>query len=54
MDMTTGESLSFSIHSRSDLDFVMQSLKGVLSMPKQTKYRTTIHSDQAWQYQHQK
>jgi len=54
MDMATGEILSFSIHHRPDLDFVMESLKGVLPILKQAKYRTTIHSDQGWQYQHQK
>lgn len=54
MDMATGEILSFSIHHRPDLAFVMESLKGVLPILKQAKYRTTIHSDQGWQYQHQK
>ena len=53
MDMATGEILSFSIHHRPDLAFVMESLNGVLSILKQAKYRTTIHSDQGWHYQHQ-
>ena len=35
MDMATGEILSFSIHHRPDLDFVMESLKGVLPILKQ-------------------
>ena len=46
MDMATGESLPFSIHPRPDLDFVIASLKGVLPIPKQAKYRTTIHLNQ--------
>ena len=54
MDMATGEILSFSIHHRPDLAFVMESLNRVLPILKQAKYRTTIHSDQGWQYQHHK
>ena len=39
---------------RLDLNFVMESLSGVLLILEQANYRTTIHSDQGWQYQHQK
>ena len=46
MNMAIGESLPFLIHLRPDLDFVLESLKGVLLILKQVKYRTTIHSDQ--------
>ena len=46
MNMAIGESLPFLIHLRPDLDFVLESLKGVLPILKQVKYRTTIHSDQ--------
>ena len=54
LDMATGEILSFSIHHRPDLDFVMKSLTDILPILEQAKYRTTIHSDQGWHYQHQK
>lgn len=54
MDMATGEILSFSIHHKPDLSFVMESLNQVLPILEEAKYRTTIHSDQGWQYQHKK
>ena len=54
MDMATGEILSFSMSHKPDLSFVMESLNQVLPIIKQATYRTTIHSDQGWQYQHQK
>ena len=54
MDMTTGEILSYSMSYKSDLNFVMESLHQVLPILKQAKYRTTLHSNQGWQYQHQK
>ena len=54
MDMATGEILSFSMSHKPDLSFVMESLNQVLPILKQATYRTTIHSDQGWQYQHQK
>ncbi|MCU7203584.1 IS3 family transposase [Turicibacter sanguinis] len=52
--MATGEILSFSMSHKPDLSFVMESLNQVLPIIKQATYRTTIHSDQGWQYQHQK
>ena len=52
MDMATGEILSFSISHKPDLNFVMESLYQVLPILEQAKYRTTIHSDQGWHYQH--
>ena len=54
MDMATGEILSFSMSHKPDLSFVMESLNKVLPILKQANYRTTIHSDQGWHYQHQK
>ena len=54
MDMTTGEILSYSMSYKSDLNFVMESLHQVLPILEQAKYRTTLHSNQGWQYQHQK
>ena len=52
MDLATGEILSYSINHKPDLSFVMESLHGVLPILKSAKYRTTIHSDQGWHYQH--
>ena len=54
MDLVTGKILSFSISHRPDLSFVTESLHGVLLLLEQAKYRTTIHSDKGWQYQHKK
>lgn len=54
MDLATGEILSFSMNHRPDLNVVMESLTRVLPILKEAKYRTTIHSDQGWHYQHQK
>jgi transposase InsO family protein len=52
MDMATGEILTFSIGNSPNLDFVMKALTDVLPIIKDAKYRTTIHSDQGWHYQH--
>ena len=54
MDMATGEILSFSMSHKPDLSFVMESLHQALHLLEHAKYRTTIYSDQGWQYQHQK
>ncbi|WP_256438756.1 IS3 family transposase [Sporosarcina sp. Te-1] len=52
MDMYNGEILSYGISMRPTLDFVMKPLEEVLDIVKNAKYRTTIHSDQGWHYQH--
>lgn len=54
MDMYNGEILSYGIHMRPTLDFVMKPLEDALHIVKDSKYRTTIHSDQGWHYQHRK
>lgn len=54
MDLATGEILSVSMSHRPDLNFVMESLEQVLPLLKEITYRTTIHSDQGWQYQYPK
>ena len=36
------------------LDFVIKPLEEALQIVKDSKYRTTIHSDQGWHYQHSK
>jgi len=53
MDLYNGEIIGFSMTKRSSLDFVLNSLKQVLSIiQKRVEYRTTIHSEQGWHYQH--
>lgn len=52
MDMYNGEILSYGIHMHPTLDFVMKPLEDALQIVKDSKYRTTIHSDQGWHYQH--
>ncbi|WP_432363890.1 IS3 family transposase [Sporosarcina sp. UB5] len=54
MDMYNGEILSYGISMRPTLDFVMKPLEEALDIVKNAKYRTTIHSDQGWHYQHRK
>ncbi len=54
MDMFNGEILSFGISSRPTLDLVLKPLEEALIIVKDSKYRTTIHSDQGWHYQHNK
>lgn len=53
MDLYNGEIIGFSMSKRPSLDFVLDSLKQVLTIiQKRAEYRTTIHSDQGWHYQH--
>ncbi len=54
MDMYNGEILSYGISKHPTLDFVMKPLDDALQIVKDSKYRTTIHSDQGWHYQHKK
>jgi len=54
MDMFNGEILSFGISNRPNLELVMNPLEEALEIVKDSKYRTTIHSDQGWHYQHKK
>lgn len=54
MDMYNGEILSYGIGLHPTLDFVMAPLQEVLRIVEGAKYRTTIHSDQGWHYQHRK
>ncbi|RDW17512.1 hypothetical protein CWR48_13380 [Oceanobacillus arenosus] len=54
MDMFNGEILSFGISKRPNLKLVMEPLNEALGIVKGSKYRTTIHSDQGWHYQHKK
>lgn len=52
MDLYNGEIISYGINMRPNLDLVIQPLKDTLEVVKDTPYRTTIHSDQGWHYQH--
>lgn len=53
MDLYNGEIITFGISNRPTLDFVLESLNEALGIIKsEAKYRTTIHSDQGWHYQH--
>ncbi|WP_342576231.1 IS3 family transposase [Solibacillus sp. FSL K6-1781] len=55
MDLFNGEILGFSMSKRPTLDFVMEALDQTLPIiHEQANYRTTIHSDQGWHYQHNK
>lgn len=53
MDLYNGEIIGVSMAKRPTLDFVMESLHQALPViEEQAVYRTTIHSDQGWHYQH--
>ncbi|MDY0409756.1 IS3 family transposase [Paracerasibacillus soli] len=54
LDMFNGEIISFGISKRPNLELAMGPLKEAIEIVKDTKYRTTIHSDQGWHYQHKK
>lgn len=54
MDMFNGEILSFEMSKRPNLELVMKPLEQALEIVKGSTYRTTIHSDQGWHYQHKK
>ncbi|WP_239454517.1 IS3 family transposase [Mammaliicoccus sciuri] len=53
MDLYNGEIISYGISRRPTLDLVLQTLdKAVTIIKHEAPYRTTIHSDQGWHYQH--
>lgn len=53
MDLYNSEIIGFSMSKRPTLEFVMNSLKQVLPIiQERAKYRSSIHSDQGWHYQH--
>jgi putative transposase len=54
MDMFNGEILSFGIDRHPNLALAINPLEEVLERVKNSRYRTTIHSDQGWHYQHTK
>lgn len=54
MDLFNGEILSYGISMRPTLELVLNPLEEAIEIIKDSKYRTTIHSDQGWHYQHKK
>ncbi len=54
MDMFNGEILSNGISMRPTLELALKPLEEALDIVKNSKYRTTVHSDQGWHYQHNK
>lgn len=53
LDLYNGEIIAFGIKNRPTLDIVMDPLKESIEVVKNHAiYRTTIHSDQGWHYQH--
>lgn len=54
MDMFNGEILTYGISNHPTLDLALKPLEETIAIIKDTKYRTTIHSDQGWHYPHNK
>ena len=54
IDLFNGGILSDGIGISPTLDLAIRSLKEAIERAKDSKYRTNIHSDQGWQYQHKK
>jgi len=55
LDLYNGEVIAFGIRKRPTLDLVIEPLKEAIGIIKNhASYRTTIHSDQGWHYQHNK
>ncbi|SMQ61775.1 Transposase InsO and inactivated derivatives [Bacillus sp. OV166] len=54
MDMFNGEILSYGIGMRPTIELALSPLKEALEIVKDSKFRTTVHSDQGWHYQHNK
>ncbi|WP_188386417.1 IS3 family transposase, partial [Ornithinibacillus halotolerans] len=55
LDLYNSEIISYSISDSPTLEFALQPLKQAIEIIKNgAKYRTTIHSDQGWHYQHKK
>jgi putative transposase len=53
LDLYNGEIIAYGIKNRPTLDLVMEPLKETIEIIKNhATYRTTIHSDQGWHYQH--
>nr|WP_279401940.1 IS3 family transposase [Piscibacillus salipiscarius] len=55
LDLYNGEIISYGMSRKPTLDFVLQPLNQTIDIiNNKATYRTTIHSDQGWHYQHRK
>ncbi len=54
MDLYNGEILCFEIRRHPTLELSLKPFEEALEIIKDARYRTTIHSDQGWHYQHKK
>jgi putative transposase len=55
LDLYNSEIISYGISKRPTLDFVLAPLNQAIKIiKKEATYRTTVHSDQGWHYQHNK
>ena len=54
MDVYSSEIISFTMSDGSTLDIVMTPLQALINQKPKINYRSTIHSDQGWHYQHDK
>jgi transposase InsO family protein len=55
LDLYNGEVISYGITKRPTLDLVIEPLEKAIDIIKsRATFRTTIHSDQGWHYQHNK
>ncbi|MEH7378241.1 IS3 family transposase [Neobacillus drentensis] len=54
MDMFNGEILSYGTSKHPTLELAFKPLEEALEIVKESKFRTTVHSDQGWHYQHNK
>ncbi len=53
LDLFSGEVLAFNISNHPTVEFVVKPLKEAIKRLPNLKYRTTVHTDQGFQYQHQ-
>ncbi|MBP1950973.1 transposase InsO family protein, partial [Virgibacillus litoralis] len=55
LDLYNGEIISYGISNKPTLDMILKPLDRAVDIIKnEAEYRTTIHSDQGWHYQHRK
>ncbi|WP_428933107.1 IS3 family transposase [Lactiplantibacillus pentosus] len=52
LDLFNGEILAFNISEHPTVDFALKPLRDALEDLPKRKYRTTVHTDQGFQYQH--
>lgn len=53
LDLYNGEVISYGVSNKPTLDFVIKPLNQAMEfINNKAEYRTTIHSDQGWHYQH--